>query len=682
MPSISRRCRVVPRFAAVVLAALALAACLLCLIGIAWADNEPLVTVSASQWAGQTAQEQEAGQAAAGGGSLDEVASDIVDGTATSASPKDAENPGGSDRGMAVSGGLSKGGGNSGVCLKGGGQSGESSLEAIASVDSSEGKGVPGVSAGNEMASGISYRDMATSGAADGNAPASGDFVYDEETLECFAWQTCELPADFDGDGVQESLVAVGEAHDVRVSVAGVDVYASPDEWRVFDARVCDLDGDGADELVFFVWKQGSYGPYRPFWESGADDAWSQHVFVYGMRAGKMAPIWMSSALGSYVAREWMEPDGTLVLEAPDGGLTFWRWGSWGFEFVDETRAERTSLLFAGDVIAHQGMYEAAYDRAVHAFDFSSVFAQVKDYISSFDNAVVCQETVLVRDAAKRSGYPEFATPATIADALVDTGFDVVASATNHVNDRGSGAIRETLDYWAQEHPHVGVAGLHDDVSDIAAPVIVESGDFRLAYFNLTYGLNGHALPEDENYLVDTLEDKDAMLQEIVAVQGEVDLTVVILHMGQEYSSTPTQEQRQMAEEAIDAGADVVVCSHAHVVAPYGVLTTEAGATGLVYWGLGNFVASQGDIACQVGGIATIELEKVPGSESMAEARIVSFELEPCVCHVGKDGTAQVYLLEDYTDELAAQHVLSSEGRPLCADDFHQAFEVGIGAAG
>ena len=137
-----------------------------------------------------------------------------------------------------------------------------------------------------------------------------------------------------------------------------------------------------------------------------------------------------------------------------------------------------------------------------------------------------------------------------------------------------------------------------------------------------------------------------------------------------------------MVEEAINAGADVVVCSHAHVVAPYGMLTTGAGATGLVYWGLGNFVASQGDIACQVGGIATIELEKVPGSESMAEARIVSFGLEPCVCHVGKDGAAQVYLLEDYTDELAAQHVLSSEERPLCVDDFRRAFEAGVGEAG
>ena len=672
MPSISRRCRVVPRFAAVVLAALALAACLLCLIGIAWADDEPLVTVSASQWADGAVREQAAGQEAADGESLDEGASDGTGGATSEGSLEDAS----------VSSESARGEGTVGTYPADEGRSGFSSLGVITSANPTNDEGTLVASAKDRAASGGSTKGAEAPVASGDDTSLTDGFIWDEETLECFAWQTSQLSADLDGDGAQESLVAVGEAHDVRVLVGGMAVFASPDEWRVFDAHVCDLDGDGADELVFLVWKQGSYGPYRPFWESGTDDAWSQHVFVYGMRAGKIAPIWMSSALGSYVACEWMEPDGTLVLEAPDGGLTSWRWGSWGFKLVSEVHAEHISLLFAGDAIAHQGIYEATYDRAARTFDFSSVFAQVKDYISSFDIATVCQETVLVRDAAKRSGYPEFATPATIADALVGAGFDVVASATNHVNDRGSSAIRETLDYWAQEHPRVGIAGLHDDASDAAAPVFVESGDFRLAYFNLTYGLNGHSLPEDEKYLVDTLEDKDAMLREIAAAQGEVDLTVVILHMGQEYSSTPTQEQRQIVEEAIDTGVDVVVCSHAHVVAPYGTVTTEAGATGLVYWGLGNFVAAQGDIACQVGGIATIELEKVPDSESMSEVRIVSFGLEPCVCHVGKDGAAQVYLLEDYTDELAAQHVLSSEEHPLCVDDFRQAFEAGMGSAG
>lgn len=662
----------VPRFAAVVLAALALATCLLCLIGIAWADDEPLVRVSASQWADGAVRDQTVGQGIAEGGSLDENASDGTGGATSEGSLEDAS----------VSSVSARGEGTVGTYPADEGRSGFSSLGVITSANPTNDEGTLGASAKDRVASGGSSKGAEAPGASGDDTSSPDGFIWDEETLECFAWQTRQLSADLDGDGALESLVAVGEAHDVRVLVGGVAVFASPDEWRVFDAHVCDLDGDGADELVFLVWKQGSYGPYRPFWESGTDDAWSQHVFVYGMRAGKIAPIWMSSALGSYVAREWMEPDGTLVLEASDGGLTSWRWGSWGFKLVSEAHTEHISLLFAGDVIAHQGIYEATYDRAARTFDFSSVFVQVKDYISSFDIATVCQETVLVRDAAKRIGYPEFATPATIADALVGAGFDVVVSATNHVNDRGSSAIRETLDYWAQEHPRVGIAGLHDDASDAAAPVFVESGDFRLAYFNLTYGLNGHSLPEDEKYLVDTLEDKDAMLREIAAAQGEVDLTVVILHMGQEYSSTPTQEQRQMVEEAIDAGADVVVCSHAHVVAPYGTVTTEAGATGLVYWGLGNFVAAQGDIACQVGGIATIELEKVPDSESMSEVHIVSFGLEPCVCHVGKDGAAQVYLLEDYTDELAAQHVLSREDRPLCADDFRQAFEAGIGAAG
>ena len=80
----------VPRFATVVLAVLALAACLLCLIGIAWADDEPLVTVSASQWADGAVQGQTVDQGIAGGGSLDEDASDGTGGATSGGSLEDA----------------------------------------------------------------------------------------------------------------------------------------------------------------------------------------------------------------------------------------------------------------------------------------------------------------------------------------------------------------------------------------------------------------------------------------------------------------------------------------------------------------------------------------------------------------------------------------------------------------
>ncbi len=593
-------------------------------------------------------------------------------------------------------------------------------------------------------------------------------------------WQVEDVACDLDGDGVVESRVVVDEQHGARVLACDAEVFASPDEWRVFDAFAYDIDADGADELVFLVWKRGSFGNYRPFWKQGADDAWSQHVFVYGARAGQVVSLWMSSALGQDVASAEVRGDGALELTSPDGETAAWCWGSWGFVLedaddeagaadgpagrkvyvptyaqaqepgagpdggvpdgpgwaaamhdggvaiaprslaseadsasvasgaggVDDATAmsaepksaaevQRVSLLVAGDNIAYQGIYEAAYDSESREFDFSGVYGPLSAYVSGFDVAAVCQETVLVADAAKRSGYPEFATPAAMADALAAAGFDVVASASNHVNDRGAGAIRETLEYWENGHPEVAVAGLHEDAAQAGAPCMVERGGIRLAFFNLTYGLNGHALPEGEEYLVDTLEDdKAAVFEGIRALrddragraataaldgQPQADLVILMLHMGEEYASEPTEEQRRLVEEAIDAGADLVLCSHSHVVAPYGEVTTRAGNTGLVYWGFGNFVASQGNLACQVGGLATLDIEKATAPDGTAVTRIASFDLVPSVCHVDKDGSAQVFLLGDYTDELASRHVLSDPDDPLTAADFRQAFEGGTG---
>lgn len=593
-------------------------------------------------------------------------------------------------------------------------------------------------------------------------------------------WRTEDVACDLDGDGVAESRVVVDEQHGARVLACGAEVFASPDEWRVSDAFACDLDGDGADELVFLVWKQGSFGNYRPFWKSGTDDAWSQHVFVYGARGGQVVSLWMSSALGQDVASAEVRGDGALELTLPDGETTAWRWGSWGFVLEDaddgggaadgpaggkaytptyaqaqepdtgsggsasdglgratampdgdasvESRSlasevdsasvasgvggadgaaavsaepesaagvQRVSLLVAGDNIAYQGIYEAAYNRKSREFDFSGIYGPMTAFVSAFDVAAVCQETVLVADAVKRGGYPEFATPATMADALAAAGFDVVAAASNHVNDRGAGAIRETLGYWEDEHPEVAVAGLHEDAAQAGAPCMAECSGIRLAFFNLTYGLNGHALPEGEDYLVDTLEDdKAAVFEGMRALhddragraataalddQTQADLVILALHMGEEYASEPTDEQRRLVEEAIDAGADLVLCSHSHVVAPYGEVTTRAGNTGLVYWGLGNFVASQGNLACQVGGLATLDIEKTTAPSGATVTRITSFDLVPSVCHVDKDGSARVFLLSGYTDELASRHVLSDSDDPLTVEDFRQAFEGGTG---
>ncbi len=178
--------------------------------------------------------------------------------------------------------------------------------------------------------------------------------------------------------------------------------------------------------------------------------------------------------------------------------------------------------------------------------------------------------------------------------------------------------------------------------------------------FDATYGLNGYALPEGQEWLIDTFDDLDAIAERITRAEGEADLSICFLHVGDEYSDNPSDEQRQVVERLVDAGADLVICSHPHVVQPVERIRTDVGAEAIVFWSLGNFASHQADLRTVLGGAATITFSRD------AEGRVViaSYALEPTVCHFNEDGTS-VYFLDDYTDELARAHYLSTDEAPL-----------------
>lgn len=90
----------------------------------------------------------------------------------------------------------------------------------------------------------------------------------------------------------------------------------------------------------------------------------------------------------------------------------------------------------------------------------------------------------------------------------------------------------------------------------------------------------------------------DAMPQEIAALDGDVDLTVAMIHMGEEYEPRPVAFQRETAQTAIDAGADLVLGGHPHVVEPFEITSGTP-----VWWSHGNFLHGQWDERTKVGGI-------------------------------------------------------------------------------
>lgn len=317
------------------------------------------------------------------------------------------------------------------------------------------------------------------------------------------------------------------------------------------------------------------------------------------------------------------------------------------------------SLVAAGDNLIHSPIYTKAKQED-GTYDFTPMYEHIKDYIQSFDLAVINQETIYVDDESKVSSYPCFGTPVAMGDAVIDTGFDIVLSATNHTWDKKEYGVDTTLAYW-NNHPEITVLGINSSKEDFNTVDIVEKNGFKLAMFNYTYGLNGFVLPEDKQWKVNLLDYKDKFISDLQSVEGSVDFSICFLHIGTEYTYNPTEYQVNYINDLIDAGADIIICAHPHVVEPYQEVTTVNGNTGIVYYSCGNFISAQNEVDRCLGGLAELQLEKEVIDGVVTKCEVTSYTFTPVVTHYNSTEHC-VYLLSDYTEELAKTHKLSSKG--------------------
>ncbi len=162
-------------------------------------------------------------------------------------------------------------------------------------------------------------------------------------------WPSVPPPAsyaagDLNGDGIDEDYYLQGGT--LQVKQGGRRLWVSPPEWKVQQFLLAEVTNDGQQDLVMVLWKKGSFGPHRPFWHRGKDNAYTNHLFVYNLLDQHFHPVWCSSALDYPIARlEIMDinGDGQNELEADEQSPwlqrvflqktppTVWQWQQWGF---------------------------------------------------------------------------------------------------------------------------------------------------------------------------------------------------------------------------------------------------------------------------------------------------------------------------------------------------------------
>ena len=322
----------------------------------------------------------------------------------------------------------------------------------------------------------------------------------------------------------------------------------------------------------------------------------------------------------------------------------------------EPTPVPEVKLVMVGDILLHTPLAECGKSPE-GGYDFSAVFANLREEIEAADVALVNQEVIIGGAELGVSGYPSFNAPYELGDALAETGFDVVLHATNHALDKRKQGILNCLSFWRENYPDMAVLGIHDSQESQQDIYVYEQQGIRIAVLNYTYGTNGVPLPEDMPYAVDMLQ-KDRVAADLKRAQELADFVIVCPHWGKEYVLEQTKDQENWAKLFAENGADLVLGTHPHVIEPIEQVASANGNQALVYYSLGNFVnwtsgTGAGVANRMVGGLAQVTVSL---NES-GDAVIKEYGVLPVVCHVEKGfGGVTVYPLSEYTEELAARN--------------------------
>lgn len=313
----------------------------------------------------------------------------------------------------------------------------------------------------------------------------------------------------------------------------------------------------------------------------------------------------------------------------------------------DNNHSTSISLIMAGDNLINDKLYNAA-KKDDGSYDFKSMYSYIKDIVKNYDLAYYNQETILGGSEIGVSSYPAFNSPYEVGDATIDTGFNLVSLATNHTLDRGEKAIINSLNYWNNKS-NVLTSGSYLSNDDRNKVNIKEVNNITYTMLNYTYGTNGIKVPEGKEYLVniwpctgnnpdnDTKyqEYKEVVKEDILRVRDKVDLLIVAMHFGVEYTHVPTKYQIDMAEFLSSLGVDIIIGTHPHVIMPITYINDT-----LVIYSLGNFLSAQdtnNDYNTTVGLLSSIKITKSIDKDNNSSIKLSDLNNE-LIYTTNKDG--------------------------------------------
>lgn len=247
----------------------------------------------------------------------------------------------------------------------------------------------------------------------------------------------------------------------------------------------------------------------------------------------------------------------------------------------DTNTPQKVSLCFAGDVYFPDYLLSAYEESGISGIIDSSLLQKMNEP----DIMMVNQEFPFgTKGEPQQDKQYTFRIAPSYAEIFQTLGIDVVTLANNHTLDFGKSVLSETFETLNQYS--ISYIGAGDNLEHAKQRFETKFGNYTIGILAASRVIPtvDWNIENSQPGLLCTY-DPSIIVEEIKKAHTECDFVVVYIHWGIERNTTPEQYERELARQYIDAGADLVIGSHPHVLQGIEFYNGKP-----IFYSLGNYI--------------------------------------------------------------------------------------------
>ena len=238
------------------------------------------------------------------------------------------------------------------------------------------------------------------------------------------------------------------------------------------------------------------------------------------------------------------------------------------------SKKEYARILFAGDLMFDRGIRYYAEKNGGNDFIFEKITPLLLEndlVVANLEGSITSNKSVSAGTAPGSANNYFLTFDPSVAKTLFEKNIKLVSLGNNHILNFGREGLSQTQKYLEQAN-----------VDYFGAP-----GGIRSIIENIN-GIKVGFISYNEFASSDIDGEQEATINAIKKIKPQADIVIVFSHWGVEYSLIPVDSQKVLAHQFVDAGADLIIGSHPHVIEPMEEYNGKR-----IYYSLGNFIFDQ-----------------------------------------------------------------------------------------